>query len=321
MLRVVAVEEMLHLTLAANILNAVGGTPDLTRRGFVPRFPAFLPDGENDFQVDLQRFSRERVETFLNIERPAAAPRRRQSRVVLRRGAAARGCCPLSTRRDDAEMRFYSIGEFYQEIRRGLAPPERRRNPAGALFVGDPARQITPEYYYSGGGEIIPVTDLASAHAGDPADRRAGRGLGRRRSTTMKARCPTTTASSKSPEGAITSKATKPTADRRARPRRLGRRLPDQDGRVPCRLPRRVGTARGGRRLQRLLRRLPGAVTQALSGQPELFVQVVGDMFRIREKAYRLMRNPIPGMNGLNAAPTFEMPLPPDALSHERRNR
>ena len=54
-------------------------------------------------------------------------------------------------------------------------------------------------------------------------------------------------------------------------------------------------------------------VTQALSGQPELFVQVVGDMFRIREKAYRLMRNPIPGMNGLNAAPTFEMPRPPEA--------
>jgi hypothetical protein len=27
-------------------------------------------------------------------------------------------------------------------------------------------------------------------------------------------------------------------------------------------------------------------------------------MFRIREKAYRLMRNPIPGMNGLNAAPS-----------------
>ena len=51
-------------------------------------------------------------------------------------------------------------------------------------------------------------------------------------------------------------------------------------------------------------------LTQALSGQPELLIQAVGEMFRIKEMAYRLMRNPIPGMNGLNAAPTFEMPLP-----------
>ena len=35
-LRVTVVEEMLHLTLAANILNAVGGTPDLTKPDFVP---------------------------------------------------------------------------------------------------------------------------------------------------------------------------------------------------------------------------------------------------------------------------------------------
>lgn len=35
-LRVVAVEEMLHLTLVANVLNAVGAVPDLTRPGFVP---------------------------------------------------------------------------------------------------------------------------------------------------------------------------------------------------------------------------------------------------------------------------------------------
>ena len=52
-IREVVVEEMLHLTLAANILNAVGGTPDLTCPGFVPTYPARLPDGENDFTVSL----------------------------------------------------------------------------------------------------------------------------------------------------------------------------------------------------------------------------------------------------------------------------
>src|SRR5215212_10004675 len=55
-LRVVAVEEMLHLSLAANVLNAVGGTPDLTGADFVPQYPTYLPDGEQDFTVDLQPF-------------------------------------------------------------------------------------------------------------------------------------------------------------------------------------------------------------------------------------------------------------------------
>ena len=43
-LRVVAVEEMLHLTLVANVLNAVGGVPDLTAAGFRPALPG-LPAG------------------------------------------------------------------------------------------------------------------------------------------------------------------------------------------------------------------------------------------------------------------------------------
>ena len=77
-LRVVVVEEMLHLTLAANILNAVGGKPDLTVKGFVPQYPAYLPTGETDFAVPLQAFSEDAVDTFLKIERPAKAPERRE---------------------------------------------------------------------------------------------------------------------------------------------------------------------------------------------------------------------------------------------------
>src|ERR1041385_4990599 len=61
-IRTVAVEEMLHLTLAANILNAVGGTPDLTGPDFVPGYPACLPDGETDFKVSRRAFSKTCVE-------------------------------------------------------------------------------------------------------------------------------------------------------------------------------------------------------------------------------------------------------------------
>src|SRR5271155_84563 len=52
-LRVVAVEEMLHLTLAANVLNAVGGKPNLSAKGFVPSYPTYLQTGETDFEVGL----------------------------------------------------------------------------------------------------------------------------------------------------------------------------------------------------------------------------------------------------------------------------
>ena len=52
-LRVIAVEEMLHLTIAANLMNSIGGKVDLTRTGFVPSYPAYLPDGETDFAVGI----------------------------------------------------------------------------------------------------------------------------------------------------------------------------------------------------------------------------------------------------------------------------
>src|SRR4051812_15747483 len=151
-LRVVAVEEMLHLTLVANLLNAIGGSPDLTAPDFVPTYPAFLPDGETDFQVDRQRFSPAAIDTFLNIERPDGAADE-ESRILARPEGVT---ITLLATPEDQAMRFYSIGDFYEEIRRGLEALQAERAGSGeTLFVGDPARQVTPEYYYSGGGELV----------------------------------------------------------------------------------------------------------------------------------------------------------------------
>ena len=70
MIRTVVVEEMLHLTLVANVFNAVGGKIEvLTKEDFVPEYPGRLPGGVGDFSVDLDKFSLETVKTFLNIER------------------------------------------------------------------------------------------------------------------------------------------------------------------------------------------------------------------------------------------------------------
>src|SRR5665811_1520353 len=57
----VVVEEMLHIALVSNILNAVGGDPDFTDEGFIANYPAHLPDGETDFEVSLRPFSPEAI--------------------------------------------------------------------------------------------------------------------------------------------------------------------------------------------------------------------------------------------------------------------
>ena len=54
----VFIEEMLHLTLAANILNAVGGSPNLDYPGIMPSYPTFLAHSNEAFQVGLSRFSK-----------------------------------------------------------------------------------------------------------------------------------------------------------------------------------------------------------------------------------------------------------------------
>jgi hypothetical protein len=68
----VVVEEMLHLTLAANVLNAIGGVPDLIHQDFVPRYPSYLPHGNDTIVLNLASFSREAVAGFLQIEHPSA---------------------------------------------------------------------------------------------------------------------------------------------------------------------------------------------------------------------------------------------------------
>jgi Ferritin-like len=67
----VLVEEMLHMTLAANLLNAVGGRPRLDTPQMLPGYPRCLPHGDRSFEVPLLRFGPEALDVFLKIERPA----------------------------------------------------------------------------------------------------------------------------------------------------------------------------------------------------------------------------------------------------------
>ncbi len=136
----VFMEEMLHLTLAANVLNAIGGSPVLDSPQLMPTYPAFLPHSNEAFQVPLAKFSPESVETFMKIERPSDHD---------------------GLPEDDS---YETIGQFYEAIEEALG---RLAGELGekVLFTGDPSRQITAEFYYGGAGKIVTVTDLASALA------------------------------------------------------------------------------------------------------------------------------------------------------------
>lgn len=136
----VVLEEMLHLTLAANLLNAIGGAPVLDAPRLLPARPAFLPHSDRSVKLSLEPFSPSAIEAFMAIEKPGA-----------------HDCLPEGDR-------FETIGQFYAAIAQAL---ERLSGELGerALFSGDPARQVIDALYYGGAGRIIAVTDLASTQA------------------------------------------------------------------------------------------------------------------------------------------------------------
>ena len=54
------------MTLACNVLNAIGGAPMIDAPGFIPHFPLNLP--LTNVTVDIERFSQRSVRNFMLIE-------------------------------------------------------------------------------------------------------------------------------------------------------------------------------------------------------------------------------------------------------------
>ncbi|NHZ41630.1 ferritin-like domain-containing protein [Massilia aquatica] len=134
-LKSVVTEEMLHMTLVANVLNALGGTPRVDRPDFVPHYPGPLPGGvDSQLTVNLAPFSMTQLDAFLSIEEP-------EHPLHFRRGPS------------DALEEQVTIGQFYRKIREALAllPP--------GSFVQPARNQVGPGLMR----EVVVVDDLASA--------------------------------------------------------------------------------------------------------------------------------------------------------------
>lgn len=147
-IRTVVIEEMLHLALVANVINALGGSPRICADA-APVYPLTLkfkgkPFADRSFPIALNAFSEPTVRTFLEIEKPEWA-------------------LQTVTFAEKIEVPAPTIGHFYQDILASL-DTLARGDPKGT-FSGDPERQLGEDFYWSSGGEINAVTDLASAKA------------------------------------------------------------------------------------------------------------------------------------------------------------
>lgn len=140
-LRSVVKEEMLHMLLACNLLNAIGGVPVIDTPSLVPTYPTHLPGTVNTgLLVPLRPFSKELVETvFMEIEEPETP----LNFPVLSFGELE---LPPSA----------TIGQFYSQIK------QRLEFLGDAAFTGDPARQVTTTRLGVPASQQR-VTDLCSA--------------------------------------------------------------------------------------------------------------------------------------------------------------
>jgi hypothetical protein len=143
----VVVDEMLHMVLSANVLNALGGSPEIDKPEFVPQYPGHLPGSvESGLTVHLRPFSMEQLDELIAIEQP-------EDPLIF----------PLAAVAGDEHV---TIGEFYAKIR------------AAIVLLGDKAfdasgrNQVPPDLM---DGSIV-VTNVATATAAIDTIVRQGEG-------------------------------------------------------------------------------------------------------------------------------------------------
>jgi ferritin-like protein len=119
-------EEMLHMTIAANLLVALGGKPNFSAPGFVPRYPGSLPmQVDDDLQVGIEPCSQTLIyNTFMRIEQP-----QQPLRLKTKNGS-------FTDYPPAASGEYPTIGDFYEALLSTLASMKVTWGPASA--------QVTP---------------------------------------------------------------------------------------------------------------------------------------------------------------------------------
>jgi rubrerythrin len=131
-------EEMAHLALAANILNAIGGSPKIDDPTLLPAYPGPLPGGVDEgLTVPLE---------------PLSIPLLRRVFMVIEHPENVIDFPKLMAEKAPQE----TIGMFYTKISEAI------EKLGEGIFTGDPSKQVTQGFTLV---EVIPVHDVASAQA------------------------------------------------------------------------------------------------------------------------------------------------------------
>jgi len=149
----VAIDEMSHLALVANLMNAIGGSAHFSRPNF-PIANGYHPAG---LQVHLAPFTRATLQHFIHLERPEGSdePDGEGFEPSLDYSRALYGIQLTPSAQD-----FPTVGHLYKAVERGLIGLSETLG-EGVLFCGDPALQVGPTLANLPG--LIAVTDLTSA--------------------------------------------------------------------------------------------------------------------------------------------------------------
>lgn len=136
-IRSIVIEEMLHMSIACNLLIAIGGSPEIDKPGFVPTYPGKLPmDAGQGVTVGLGPCSVEQIrKTFMQIEAP-------EKPIEFPKMLKAAAAPP-------------TIGQFYHKLLEAL----KRMGPGA--FKGDFDLEVTGSEWFK--GLLFPITDYDSA--------------------------------------------------------------------------------------------------------------------------------------------------------------
>ena len=149
----VAMEEMLHLVLANNLLMSLGSPPHFMRPNF-PIAPGYHP---SSMVVRLTPFTRETADHFVYLERPEGMEQPQapgfEAVIAYHR---YRGRPRLTPTAED----YGTVSHLYRGVEDGFRRLSSELGEA-ALFIGDAQTQVTPEILRFEG--LVAVTNLDSA--------------------------------------------------------------------------------------------------------------------------------------------------------------
>jgi hypothetical protein len=150
----VAVQEMLHLALATNLLLSLGAAPHLHRPNFPIRCQWYPPD----VRLELVPFGEAALRHFMYLERPEDIDLEDAEAF-----AAVCECRPLTATPGTlmaAAQDYHTVGHLYRSIEHGFELLVERYGEA-EVFLGPPRAQARPEVF--GWPEVVAVTGLTSA--------------------------------------------------------------------------------------------------------------------------------------------------------------